>query len=68
MTRLIDAAPLWATYWPVDRAAIEQLAILLEDVGFRSLADDGLFREHEDVFQLLDRDMQSHPVTWAKPP
>ena len=50
------------------RLAVEEVAVLPEDVGFRSLPHHGVGRQDEDVLKLLDRDMQPHLLAGAKPP
>ena len=48
--------------------AIEEIAVLTEDVGFRSFAHDGSGRQYEHVLEFLNRDVQSDSLTRSESP
>ena len=50
------------------RHALEQVAVLNEDVNVRSVASDRSGRQHEGVLDLLDGDVHSHLLTRPESP
>src|SRR5262245_40448186 len=51
-----------------DRLAVEGVAVGAEDVGLRPLLRHGRRGQHEGALELLDRDVQPHPLAGPEAP
>src|SRR5205823_2188769 len=50
------------------RLAVEEVAVLAEDVGFRPLSHHGISGQHEHVVESPNLDVETHVLPRTKPP
>src|SRR5262245_60597373 len=50
----------------MDRASLEEVAVLTKDIGLGAFARDGSYRQHENFLELVDRHLQANTLPRAK--